>query len=298
MVGLGRGSAGVELVDDQTVILIKTASNLQLPPHFFQINEMALFKIQVKLVGIALTEVVLRQCLHCLDGFWSICETFEVLDWLETAFGLLEEFEAIVGQGWGKNALHHLGQLLDRLHNLDSLQSALNILALHNPLAKLDWLVNNIPLNLLHPSPTLLQFPQLQVDTFLQVFEVGRNRKILLEFTVYLGEEVNLYKIQFLDEVLKLTIDLLPIFSVAAFEFTVEELEVGQIEAILLFEVDALHFLIAFDELRLNIDCFSCNCVLLACALPAESSQFFSHLQQIFIKILLSLSFEAACILS
>lgn len=87
-------------------------------------------------------------------------------------------------------------QLLDRFHDLDGLQRLLNILSLHDLLPQLHRLIHNLGLHPLNPRPTLLQLPELVIDTLLQILKISSNSKVLLKLAMYLREEVDLNNIQ------------------------------------------------------------------------------------------------------
>ncbi len=69
------------------------------------------------------------------------------------------------------------------------------------------------------------------------------------------------------------------------FELRVDVLEAGEIEEVFFFKVDALHFLVAFYEFRLDVYGLFRNYVLFNCLESAESAQFLSHGVEVLIKI-------------
>jgi hypothetical protein len=87
---LGGGGAGVELVDDETVVFVQTAAHLQLAPQLLQICEMAFLEVEVEFIGVAFAEVVLGEGLHRFDGLCGVGEALEMADRVEAGLGLLQ----------------------------------------------------------------------------------------------------------------------------------------------------------------------------------------------------------------
>lgn len=85
---------------------------------------------------------------------------------------------------------------------------------------------------------------------------------------------------------LQLPIDFTAFVTIAAPEFGVEELEVGEVETVLLLEVDALHPLVALHQLRLDVHCLPCLCHCLARLQLPHPAQLLPHLQQVRVEAL------------
>lgn len=101
-----------------------------------------------------------------------------------------------------------------------------------------------------------------------------------------LREQINLHQIQLLHKMLQLSIDLTALISTTAPEFCVEELEVGEVETVLLLEVDALHPLVALHQLRLDVHGLARLRHCLTRLQLAATAQLLPHLQQVRVKSL------------